>query len=994
MINPEPSTSRCLSRGCDTIPHSPCLNAGICTAVSNAEDLRINCSCPSNYFGIGCQYFDECSTNPCMNGGECLVDLSNSNQFICTCNNEFDGDRCQNRISPCLTSPCFNKATCVESTDGGFECACLPGFTGMLCNTDINECENNPCENNGVCNDGVNSFTCSCPPEFSGPVCSIQVVFCSPDACQNGGTCIETDDSFVCSCPPGYTGSTCSEDVDECQVQNGLCQNGSSCIDIPGSFACFCAPGFTGSSCDTRINFCSNDSCTANGVCLSLDSGFVCQCSDGFTGERCEVNINDCDPNPCLNGGTCIDTVGFFMCLCETGFTGDVCGINIDACQSSPCDNGGTCTDLFGESFSCDCPSGFSGAMCEIQTDFCIDQTCYNGGTCISNINTFTCMCQDGWTGDQCQFPINIVAKLDSCGFTMARDMLAGAGLVESSEPLSISSGSPPVSFSYNLADSMGIYFSGWIWQQDDTNSVLFSFTDSEGISAGQLISDLNNQELRFYYYSNVTGQNLVLSATFVDLPIHPNTWMHIAFAAFSDNSVFINIDGTFSQNSSLDGVNADLLFSVPPTITVNFARGTAILSSLDSAVAFSGLVRGVAINRITTSSSSFNLHDLQNCTLNCIGGESFCSPHGQCQDLFGPNRRCSCPYGFTGLQCQYTHDRFSFNGSGFAQFADSSVTFERLQLSFKTDQTSGELYSHTHPSVQTQIQLRDSRNVGITRNYCDDTSERRDLLSPLYTLNDLQYHTLTVSNTLQLDGYGPESFPLILPSCNTTFMPSVIFGSFDVMDQRNRFQGCMKDIFYDGVQVDTTLLRFSKESQFGCSRDTAQFYTFSHLELPQFISRESHVISLEFSTHAPTGILYFSARTRGDATGSDFIALHIVNREAVFTLNLGEQSVALRSNTSVNDGQWHSITAVQNGTMAFLYLDGELMQGESMGPLVLLDTTGNVFIGGVPSVSRISSFSSYTGFDGCVRDLEQNQVAADMQNFILAENIRFGVCN
>lgn len=928
------------------------------------------------------------------------MNLATVDQFVCMCPSGFEGAMCERVISPCVSSPCSSEATCVGSDDGSFVCICPAGFTGELCLTNIDDCQNNPCENNGVCTDGVDGFMCSCPPGFSGPTCAVPVLFCSPDACDNGGTCIEAGDGFTCTCPPGFTGTQCSEDVDECALEP--CSNGATCVNTPGSSLCFCPIGFTGVTCDTQINFCSNDSCSFNGICNSLTDGFMCACDAGFTGERCEVDINECDFAECQNNATCMDGIGTFMCICDSGFTGTQCDINIDECRDSPCTNGGTCLDVVA-GFSCDCPPGFSGNTCGDQVDFCVDQICYNGGTCGSTGSTFSCECPAGWAGDWCQFANNVVVKLDSCGFAMARDMLADAGLVDSNEPLSVNSGSPPVSFPYNLAGSRGIYFSGWIWQEVSTSSVLFSFTDDASSVAGQFISDLTTQELRFYY-SSVTGS--VINTTFTGIPLRPNTWMHIALAAFDDNFVDINVDGSFSQRQLLQSVvftgselTAGAAFEVPSAVLVNIARGVTELSSLDSAGAFSGLVRGVAINGITVGSNNFNLDALQNCTLGCIGGESFCLAGGRCHDLFGPERVCSCPYGFTGLRCQQMHDRLSFDGSGFARVITQSSNLESLQFSFKTNQASGEISSHTTPSTRTQIQLRNNVTVGVDVSYCDGTSNSQDV-SAAQHLSDLQYHSFSLSDTLQLDGGSPNGFSLAPPpSCNSTFMSSVLLGSFDVMVQTNNFQGCVRDVSYNGAQVDASLLQLSTGTQFGCTRDTAQFYVFSHLELPPFLSRQSQSISLDFSTHSPSGVLYFSRRLPGDATGTmpnDFVAIHLEAGRAVFTFNLGEQNqnVVLNSSTAVNDGLWHRLTAIQNGTMAFFYVDGVLMQARSVGPLVLLDTTGNVFVGGVPSGSRIAGFSDYSGFDGCVRDLEQNGVAADLQGYVSQSNVRFGVCN
>ena len=114
--------------GC--IPN-PCQNGGTCTEglselnctiVSNCTEARskfnctegsnctheqsgfnctelhsgFTCTCPSNYIGIQCEQFDNCYSNPCQNGGHCLL-LSNG--YWCNCEeSEGAGLNCEHRV--------------------------------------------------------------------------------------------------------------------------------------------------------------------------------------------------------------------------------------------------------------------------------------------------------------------------------------------------------------------------------------------------------------------------------------------------------------------------------------------------------------------------------------------------------------------------------------------------------------------------------------------------------------------------------------------------------------------------------------------------------------------------------------------------------------------------------------------------------------------------------------------------------------------------------
>lgn len=52
--------------------------------------------------------------------------------------------------------------------------------------------------------------------------------------------------------------------------------------------------------------------------------------------------------------------------------------MNIDDCAANPCRNGGTCVDGV-NSFTCLCPEGFHDSMCLSQRDECASNPCIHG---------------------------------------------------------------------------------------------------------------------------------------------------------------------------------------------------------------------------------------------------------------------------------------------------------------------------------------------------------------------------------------------------------------------------------------------------------------------------------------------------------------------------------------------------------------------------------------------------------------------------------------
>lgn len=60
------------------------------------------------------------NTDPCMNGGTCHDAV---NSFVCTCNDGFEGERCETDVDDCKSSPCSNGATCTDYVNS-FVCTC------------------------------------------------------------------------------------------------------------------------------------------------------------------------------------------------------------------------------------------------------------------------------------------------------------------------------------------------------------------------------------------------------------------------------------------------------------------------------------------------------------------------------------------------------------------------------------------------------------------------------------------------------------------------------------------------------------------------------------------------------------------------------------------------------------------------------------------------------------------------------------------------------
>ena len=109
-----------------------------------------------------------------------------------------------------------------------------------------------------------------------------------------------------------------------------------------------------------------------------------------------------CAVNPCANGATCQDLDDHYQCACPRGHGGVHCDLDLNLCDPNPCNNDGVCSEEATGSvgYSCECQPGFTGLHCETNLNECTNEPCSNNGTCIDGINSYLCICADGYEGE------------------------------------------------------------------------------------------------------------------------------------------------------------------------------------------------------------------------------------------------------------------------------------------------------------------------------------------------------------------------------------------------------------------------------------------------------------------------------------------------------------------------------------------------------------------------------------------------------------------
>ncbi|XP_073669042.1 basement membrane-specific heparan sulfate proteoglycan core protein isoform X7 [Paramisgurnus dabryanus] len=182
------------------------------------------------------------------------------------------------------------------------------------------------------------------------------------------------------------------------------------------------------------------------------------------------------------------------------------------------------------------------------------------------------------------------------------------------------------------------------------------------------------------------------------------------------------------------------------------------------------------------------------------------------------------------------------------------------------------------------------------------------------------------------------------------------------------------------------------------CEKDSplqhsAYFHDNGYLALPKpMFPRSSpdspETIELEIKTLSSDGLIFWqgvepagaisihkthdSRKELGNqAKVKDFVSLGLKNGRVVFSYQLGSGEANIESGDTVNDGQWHKVTAVRTGRHGYLQINGgSVHRGQSKGKSVMVDTKGNIYLGGAPDMKSLTGGKFSTGITGCVRNV------------------------
>ncbi len=272
----------------DACINNPCDTNAICTdlAAQPDDETGRSCECQDGFEGDGepgnCTNIDDCSPNPCENGGTCTDGVDS---FTCVCPAGFEGDTCDIEIPECVGNDCDQ--LCLGADGSGFICGCFGGFILDDNGTDCNPADTNIVIGNEetdedgltvlveVGNDitGRGTILIDVPPQVRPEFANL-----SPDV----GDCslVFDDDS---DSDPDSIGNVLFEDADIiCEVENlpstfdlqiGLCADGDQSGLVNAEIEVI-ADGAPGGDFDELVQIVLNalDECDGGGGCSIASS--------------------------------------------------------------------------------------------------------------------------------------------------------------------------------------------------------------------------------------------------------------------------------------------------------------------------------------------------------------------------------------------------------------------------------------------------------------------------------------------------------------------------------------------------------------------------------------------------------------------------------------------------------------------------------------------------------------------------------------------------
>ncbi|XP_012676862.2 laminin subunit alpha-4 [Clupea harengus] len=154
--------------------------------------------------------------------------------------------------------------------------------------------------------------------------------------------------------------------------------------------------------------------------------------------------------------------------------------------------------------------------------------------------------------------------------------------------------------------------------------------------------------------------------------------------------------------------------------------------------------------------------------------------------------------------------------------------------------------------------------------------------------------------------------------------------------------------------------------NHYGGTANSRQEYNIS-----ESINERSH-FSLSVKTQSNFGLIFYVS----DETEDNFMALFMAQGKLMYTFNIGQDKVRIKTQEKYNDGAWHNVIFIRDGNTGRLIVDGlTVIDDRVTGTNASWHVSRSVYVGGVPPGKAQTNIqrNSANSFTGCVRNLQLN---------------------
>ncbi|KAL4221641.1 hypothetical protein ACF0H5_019897 [Mactra antiquata] len=352
----------------------------------------------------------------------------------------------------------------------------------------------------------------------------------------------------------------------------------------------------------------------------------------------------------------------------------DVSTCSDNPCMSLPCKNDATCMMLNVDTYECLCAKGYTGSDCEAPIDMCTESPCHPSATCsLTDSGKFICHCPETRQGPNCEY--EKLAEIEVPEFHGDSYLVL------------------PISENLSTQTNIDV----WLLTTSENGMILFSshYLGGQGDYLSLNIIDLY-VELRFDLGDSPV---IIRSATKLELNKY-----HRIIVKRQNKEADLTIDDESTSHAVSQGILTELQFSGSL-----YVGGYSDLSNVppDSHITqmFTGVIQRIYINGkqletpISSALESYQITQYTGkpCFLNpCMNG-GVCVPKLEKAD-------CKCPKRFMGSYCERMAENLEtslpvkFDGNTYLQYFNDIINSKKaqktnkFQFRFRTHQSNGML--------------------------------------------------------------------------------------------------------------------------------------------------------------------------------------------------------------------------------------------------------------------------------------------------------------